>query len=166
MQDSFSIDCLPPMLTADGECGTTTYTQWLNEQGYMEVDLTTTKFKDDEFMVVAIDAMHNHVLSHMKRRLSTEKHAFVTGRYAQINLQGPRSHDLLQSLTSHDLGQLSIARVLCIRITYAGELGYELFIPVEQAIHVYDRIVEKGQEHGLSHAGLRALGSLRMVRFV
>jgi len=160
----------------DGDCGKITYTQWLNEQGFMEADLTVTKLQDDEFLVVATDTMHNHVHAHMLKRLSTDEHAFVTdvtGRYAQINLQGPRSRDLLQSLTSHDLDNfpfrqaaeidIGLARLLCIRITYVGEMGYELFIPVEQALHVYDRIVAKGQEHGLRHAGLRALGSLRMV---
>jgi glycine cleavage system aminomethyltransferase T len=59
---------------------------------------------------------------------------------------------------------IGLARALCMRITYVGELGYELFIPAEQALHVYDRIIEKGKEFNLQHAGLRALGSLRMVR--
>lgn len=69
----------------DGECGKITYTQWLNEEGYMEADLTVTKLRDDEFLVVATDTMQNHVYSHMLRRLSTKEHAFVTdvtGRYA------------------------------------------------------------------------------------
>lgn len=160
----------------DDECGKITYTQWLNEQGFMEADLTVTKLQDDEFLVVATDTMHNHVHSHMLKRLSTDDHAFVTdmtGRYAQINLQGTKSRDLLQSLTSFDLHtfpfrqaaeiDIGLARLLCIRITYVGKLGYELFIPVEQALYVYDRIVAKGVEYGLRHAGLRALGSLRMV---
>ena len=161
----------------DGECGKITYTQWLNEQGYMEADLTVIKLQEDEFLVVATDTMHNHVHSHMRKRLSTKEHAFVTdvtGRYAQINLQGPMSRNLLQMLTSHDLGDFSfrqvaemdigLARVLCTRITYVGELGYELFIPVEQALHVYDRMIAKREVYGLRHAGLRALGSLRMEK--
>jgi glycine cleavage system aminomethyltransferase T len=59
--------------------------------------------------------------------------------------------------------EIGIARVLCTRITYVGELGYELFIPAEQATLVYDRIVEVGKEFDLMHAGLKALGSLRLV---
>lgn len=59
---------------------------------------------------------------------------------------------------------IGIARALCMRITYVGELGYELFIPAEQATYVYNRIVEEGQDFDLKHAGLKALGSLRMVR--
>ena len=100
----------------------------------------------------------------------------MTARYAQLNIQGPRSRELLQSLTSVDLSNeafpfrmahtidIALARVLCCRITYVGELGFELFIPVEQMRLVYDAIVASGHSFGLAHAGLRALGSLRMVR--
>ena len=59
---------------------------------------------------------------------------------------------------------IGFARVLCVRITYLGELGYELYIPAEQAVHVYDRVVAAGKEFGLVHAGLKALGSLRMEK--
>jgi 4-methylaminobutanoate oxidase (formaldehyde-forming) len=100
----------------------------------------------------------------------------ATSALAQINLQGPRSRDLLQSLTSVDLSHerfpfrhardidIGYARVLCIRITYIGELGYELYIPTDQAQHVYDRIVAAGRGVGLRHAGLKALSSLRLEK--
>jgi 4-methylaminobutanoate oxidase (formaldehyde-forming) len=162
----------------DGPCSQITYTQWLNEDGYLEADLTVTKLADDQFLVVATDTMHNHVHSHMAHRLSRDWHVTitdVTARYAQVNLQGPRSRDLLQKLTTRDMTQdfdfrtaeeidIGLARVLCMRITYVGELGYELFIPAEQATAVYDHILEVGKEFDLKHAGLKALGSLRMVR--
>ena len=161
----------------DGDCGKITYTQWLNEQGYVEADLTITKLDDDKFLVVATDTMHNHVLTHMKRRLTNEKHVFIndaTATYTQLNIQGPNSRDLMQSLTSYDLRKfpfrsaaeidICYGRALCTRITYVGELGYELFVPVELSQHVYDTILAKGQEHQLKHAGLRALGSLRMEK--
>uniref|UniRef100_A0A7S3L292 FAD dependent oxidoreductase domain-containing protein n=1 Tax=Amphora coffeiformis TaxID=265554 RepID=A0A7S3L292_9STRA len=161
----------------DSEEGRITYTQWLNERGYMEADLTVTKLSPSEFIVVATDTMHNHVLDHMRRRLTKDDHVTitdVTARYSQINLQGPKSRDLLQELTSVDLTNFSfrnvgeidigLARALCMRITYVGELGYELFIPVEQARHVYDEIVGIGSKYGLRHAGLRALGSLRLEK--
>ena len=160
----------------DGEDGRITYTQWLNERGYMEADLTVTKLSRNEFIVVATDTMHNHVLDHMQRRITHEDHvtiADVTARYSQINLQGPKSRDLLQELTSVDLGDfpfrkasdidIGLARALCMRITYVGELGYELFIPIEQVHNVYDEILRVGSQYGLRHAGLRALGSLRLV---
>jgi glycine/D-amino acid oxidase-like deaminating enzyme len=162
----------------DGDCGKITYTQWLNEQGYLEADLTVTKLENNQYLVVATDTMHNHVHSHMTHRLSRDWHVSVTdvtGRYAQINIQGPHSRDLLQKLTDRDMMNnfdfrtaeeigIGLARVLCMRITYAGELGYELFIPMEHATAVYDRIMEVGKEFDLKHAGLKALGSLRMVR--
>jgi 4-methylaminobutanoate oxidase (formaldehyde-forming) len=161
----------------DGNCGTITYTQWLNEDGYMEADLTVTKLADDTFLVVATDTMHNHVLTHMKRRLTNQTHAFindVTASYTQLNIQGPNSRKLLQSLTSYNMNNcpfrssveidIGYATIICTRITYVGELGYELYIPTEFAMHVYDCIVEKGSAFGLKHAGLRALGSLRMEK--
>jgi 4-methylaminobutanoate oxidase (formaldehyde-forming) len=82
----------------------------------------------------------------------------------------------MQSLTSHDLSNeafpfrsaheidIGFARALCVRITYLGELGYELYVPTEQATHVYDRLVEAGTHFGLRHAGLKALASLRMEK--
>jgi 4-methylaminobutanoate oxidase (formaldehyde-forming) len=158
----------------DSECGRITYTQWLNEEGYMEADLTVSKLSEGRFLVVATDTMHNHVLHHMHRRLPREVYVSdVTGRYAQINVQGPRSRDLLQAITSVDMSSIAfrhvqdvhigLARAICARITYVGELGYELFIPVEQSTLVYDRLVHAGAEFSLQPAGLKALGSLRLV---
>jgi 4-methylaminobutanoate oxidase (formaldehyde-forming) len=162
----------------DGEAGQITYTQWLNERGLLEADLTVTKLDSEQFMVVATDTAHRHVEAHLHRHIG-EAHAFVTditAAYAQINAQGPRSRALLQSLTATDLSdaafpfraareiELGFARMLCVRITYLGELGYELYVPAEQATHVYDVIVEAGEAFGLRHAGLKALASLRMEK--
>jgi 4-methylaminobutanoate oxidase (formaldehyde-forming) len=162
----------------NGEPGRITYTQWLNEAGTLEADLTVTKLDDDRFWVVASDTAHRHAETWLRRHIG-DAHAFVTdvtSGYAQLNVQGPRSRELLASVTSADLSNeafpfrtaaeidIGFARVLCIRITYLGELGYELYIPAEQAVHVYDRLVEAGRAAGLRHAGLKALGSLRMEK--
>jgi len=162
----------------NGEPGRITYTQWLNPAGKLEADLTVTKLGDDRFWVVASDTAHRHVETWMRRHLGDD-HAFVTdvtSGYAQINIQGPRSRELLASVTSADVSNeafpyraaaeidIGFARVLCIRITYLGELGYELYIPAEQAVHVYDRLAEAGRAVDLRHAGLKALGSLRMEK--
>ncbi|HUH01890.1 MAG TPA: FAD-dependent oxidoreductase [Kofleriaceae bacterium] len=162
----------------DGDPGMITYTQWLNERGTLEADLTVTKLDDEELMVVASDTAHGHAAAWMKRHLG-DAHAFVTdvtSGYAQLNVQGPRSRELLQAVTSADLSNqafpfrcartidIGYARVLCIRITYVGELGYELYIPTEQATHVYDRLVAAGAPFGLVHAGLKALASLRLEK--
>lgn len=163
----------------DGDCHVIMYTQWLNELGYMEADLTVTKLDHGSFLVVATDTQYNQVATMMRRQLSSDLNASildVTGAYCQVNLQGPNSRALLQQLTSQDLTNegfpfrrvaeidIGYARVLCARITYVGELGYELYIPTESAAHVYDLIVEAGQALDLKHAGLRALGSLRLEK--
>jgi len=158
---------------------TITYTQWLNEGGTLEADLTVTKLRDGEFMVVASDTAHRHALTWLRRHIpaGSDAHvADVTSGYAQLNIQGPRSRELLQLVTSADLSNeafgfrtarhidIGFARLLCVRITYLGELGYELYIPTEQALHVYDRLVAAGEQVGLVHAGLKALASLRLEK--
>ncbi len=163
----------------DGAVGTITYTQWLNERGLLEADLTVGKLAEDRFLVIATDTAVRHVETWLRRHIPDTAHAFVTdvgGGYAQLNVQGPRSRELLQACTSTNLGNevfpfrafreidIGFARVLCARLTYVGELGYELHIPVEQAAHVYDRLVAAGAAYGLRHAGLKALGSLRMEK--
>ena len=162
----------------DGEPGRITYTQWLNEAGTLEADLTVTKLADDRFWVVASDTAHRHALTWLRRHIG-DAHAFVTdvtSGYAQINVQGPRSRELLAAVTTADVSNeafgfrsaaeigIGFARLLCIRITYLGELGYELYIPAEQAMGVYDALVAAGQAVGLRHAGLKALASLRMEK--
>jgi 4-methylaminobutanoate oxidase (formaldehyde-forming) len=169
--------------SVDAGPGVITYTQWLNEGGTLEADLTVTKLEDGDFLVVASDTAHRHVETWMRRRLAVGHfagaHAFVTdvtSGLAQVNVQGPRSRELLQRLTCVDLSDeafafraareidLGYARVLCARITYLGELGYELYVPAEQAVHVHDRLVAEGAEVGLVRAGLKALSSLRLEK--
>jgi glycine cleavage system aminomethyltransferase T/glycine/D-amino acid oxidase-like deaminating enzyme len=165
--------------SVNGPVETITYTQFLNERGKLEADVTVTKLTEERFIVVVTDTMHRHVETWLKRHIPPDAHCFVTditGGIGQLNVQGPRSRELLQSLTSADLSNeafpfrtareidIGYALLTCNRITYVGELGYELNIPSEQAVHVYDRVVEAGKDFGLRHAGLRALGSLRMEK--
>jgi 4-methylaminobutanoate oxidase (formaldehyde-forming) len=175
----------------DGAAGQITYTQWLDENAKLWGDLTVTKLAantewggrapthgNEKYFVVSSDTVHRHTLSWMKRHFG-DAHAFaadMTGAYAQINIQGPRSRELMQLVTTHDMGNeafpfraareidIGFARVLTIRITYLGELGYELYIPAEQATHVYDRLVLAGERVGLVHAGLKTLASCRMEK--
>ena len=173
----------------DGEPGTITYTQFLAEHGTLEADLTVTKLAPGAltshqspcFLVVATDTAHRHVESLLHRGIGEDHAAAVTdctGAYAQINLQGPRSRELLSQLTSVDVSDaafpfraakridIGCATLVATRITYVGELGYELFVPAEMAVHVYDEIVRVGEQpdFGLTHCGLKALGSLRMEK--
>jgi glycine cleavage system aminomethyltransferase T/glycine/D-amino acid oxidase-like deaminating enzyme len=164
--------------SVDGASGVITYTQWLNAGGTLEADLTVTKLADEKYWVVASDTVHRHVETWMRRHFA-DGHAFVsdvTSGYAQLNIQGPRSRELMAAVTSTDMSNaafpfraakeidIGLARLLCIRITYLGELGYELYIPAEQAMHVYERLVSVGEAFGLRHAGLKSLASLRMEK--
>lgn len=163
----------------DGEIGRTTYTQWMNEHGKLEADLTVTKLDDNEFIVVASDTAHRHAEAWMKRNIPDEAHAFVTdvtSGYAQLNVQGPKSRELIQMITSQDMSNeaftfraakeidVGFARALCVRITYLGELGYELYVPTEMAMHVYERVIDAGAKVGMRHAGLKSLASCRMEK--
>lgn len=163
----------------DSKLNQITYTPWLDEKGKIQTDLTVSKLEQEKFLVVVTDTMHRHAETWLKRNIPDDAHAFVTdmtSAFAQLNIQGPKSRDLLQSVTKADLSNeafpyrhvqeiaIGYARAICIRITYLGELGYELYIPTEQATHVYDRIVEAGDKFNLRHAGLKALASLRMEK--
>ena len=163
----------------DGPREWITYTQWLSEKGTLEGDLTVAKLEDERYWVVASDTVHRHALTWLRRNTPGDAHCFtadMTSAYGQLNIQGPRSRELLQPLTSVDLSNaafpyrtareidIGYARVLCIRITYLGELGYELYVAAEQTLHVYDRIVAAGASVGLRHAGLKSLASLRMEK--
>ncbi len=165
--------------SVNGPVETITYTQWLNERGLLEADITVAKLEEERFIVVVTDTMHRHVETWLRRHIPDDAHCFVTditGGTGQLNIQGPRSRELLSMVTTADLSNaafpfrtareidIGYARVQCNRITYVGELGYELVIPAEQAVHVHERIVEAGEAVGLRHAGLRALGSLRMEK--
>ncbi len=162
----------------DGPEGRTTYTQWLNEGGGIEADLTVTKLGTQNFFVVASDTCRRHVETWMRRHFE-DAHAFVTdvtSAHAQINVQGPQSRALLQAVTSVDLGNaafpfraarmidIGCAEALCVRITYLGELGYELFVKTDMAAYVHERLVAAGERFGLVHAGLKALASCRMEK--
>lgn len=158
--------------------GKVIYTQWLNERGGIEADLTVTRIAECEFLVVTGTASITRDLSWLRRHIP--KDAFVTtvdvsSAYAVIGVMGPRSRDLLAPLTDADLSDeafpfatsneidLGYAFVRASRITYVGELGWELYVPSDQAVHVYDTIVA-GDTVGLRHCGFHALNSLRLEK--
>ena len=163
-------------VTASDE--TITYTQWLDEGGRIEADLTVTKLGDDDFFVVASDTAHGHALAWLGRAIGDAdvRVEDVTADYAQLNLQGPRSREVLAALTDADLSteafgfrtarwiDVAGVRVLCARITYLGELGYELYVPAADGLKVYDALQDAGAPYGLRPVGLAALASLRMEK--
>ncbi len=163
----------------DGDPGRITYTQWLNEGGTIEADLTVAKLDGGRFWVVASDTAHRHVDTWLRRHADTFDGVAIsdtTEAYAQLNIHGPLSRELLASVTGADLSngsfpfraaqQIEVGgnSLLCVRITYVGELGYELYVPADGAVEVYDTLVDAGRSFDLRHAGLKALGSLRMEK--
>ncbi len=163
----------------DVPSGRIVYTQWVNHAGGLEADLTVTRLEENKFIVIASDTTYGHVKMWMDRNIPEDSHAFVTditSSYTQINLHGPKARDLMRDLTTADVSNeafpylsvneidIDYALVIAIRVTYVGELGWELYIPTEHAIQVYDRIIEAGKAHNLTHAGLQTLNSLRLEK--
>jgi glycine cleavage system aminomethyltransferase T/glycine/D-amino acid oxidase-like deaminating enzyme len=161
------------------DIGRCVYTTWLNERGTIEADLTIARLAEDRFQVVSSWSIHTHVLTWLKRHIPEAAHVTITdmtSAYSLLNIQGPKSRQLLSKLTSADLSNetfpylcikeidIGYALVNALRITYLGELGWELYIPSEFSLHVYDLLVETGAEVGLKHAGLHALETLRMEK--
>ncbi len=158
--------------------GMITYTQWLDEDGRIEGDLTVTRLADDDFFVVASDTAHGHTLAWLARHAGEADLTVtdVTTDYGQLNVQGPRSREVLAALTDADLSTESFgfraarwievagAEVLCVRITYLGELGYELYVPAADTLQVYDALLAGGAPYGIRPVGLKALASLRMEK--
>jgi len=160
----------------DVEPGEVVYTQWLNDRGGIEADVTVTRVADAEFLVLTAAATLGRDASRLRRHSGE---AFVTvtdvsAAMAMFSLMGTRSLELLQPLTDADLSDhafpfrasrtidLGLAMVRATRITYVGELGWELLVPADVAVHVYDTLLEA--QPGLRHAGYHALNSLRMEK--
>lgn len=162
----------------DGDIDRLTYTQWLGPDGGLEADLTVTKRGENDFLVVASDTAHGHTLAWLRRQIGDADVVIkdVTEATGQLNVQGPLSRDLLATLTEADLSNEAFAfrdartitvagvEVLCVRITYVGELGYELYIPRDDTATVWRALRERGTAYGLAPVGLHALGSLRLEK--
>lgn len=160
--------------------GRVTYTPWLDAQGHLSADLTVTQLADDDFLVVASDTAAGSVEAQLRRGIRAVAPEVtctdVTGAWAMLSLQGPRSREILAAVTPQDVSgesfgfrdarwlEVGMVEVLAQRITYVGELGWELFVPVESAAHVHDVLVAAGEPLGLRHVGLRALASLRLEK--
>ena len=159
--------------------GRIVYTQWLNERGGIEADLTVTRLAEERFLVVVTDTVHRRIAPWIERHAGEGARVAVTDVTSGTSLlavQGPRSRELLQALTSADLSNdafpyltareidVHYARVLAMRITYVGELGWELHVPAECSLTVYDSLMEAGSDLGYRLVGLGAMNSLRMEK--
>jgi 4-methylaminobutanoate oxidase (formaldehyde-forming) len=165
------------LCTADVDVvpGRVVYTQWLNERGGIESDLTVTRLAEDRYMVVSTVSSHIRDLAYLYEHVGD---AFctvtdVTSGTPMLGLMGPNSRALLQELTGADLSkeafkfahsaelEIGYAIVRAQRITYVGELGWELYIPAEFALHVFERVIAAGARHGLKLAGFHAMNACR-----
>jgi glycine cleavage system aminomethyltransferase T/glycine/D-amino acid oxidase-like deaminating enzyme len=165
-------DCAVPI-------GKVVYAQFLNDRGGIEADVTLTRLATDRFMVVTAAFTATHVLAWLREHIATDLHCVVTDisdAWCMLNVQGPRSRELLAGIASGDWSnegfgfataqevQIGYRQALAVRITYLGELGWELYVPVPFAVGVYDAIVEAGKPLGLRHCGYHALNSLRIEK--
>jgi glycine cleavage system T protein len=168
--------CAADIAVPDGKI---VYTQWLNERGGIEADLTVTREAQDRYMVVTACASQGRDLHWLRTHIPDGARAVaidVSSAYVVLGVMGPDSRRLLGAQTDADLSNeafpfgtsrivdLGYARVRASRITYVGELGWELYIESEFAQSVYDELVRAGNEHGLVHAGYHAMNSLRMEK--
>lgn len=159
--------------------GRIVYTQWLNNQGTIEADVTVTRVAEDRFLVVTAAATQVRDLTWLRDHIPSDARCMVedvTSSMAVLSVMGPRSRELLQPLTPADLGNesfpfgtsrvvdLGYAHVRASRITYVGELGWELYVPNEFATGVFDVLTEAGQDVGLALCGYHALNSLRLEK--
>jgi glycine cleavage system aminomethyltransferase T/glycine/D-amino acid oxidase-like deaminating enzyme len=159
--------------------GRTVYTGMLNDRGTYESDITVTRLSATEFLLVASAATTERDADHIRRHLPPGNRATltdVTSAYAVYAVMGPASRQLLSGLTRADLSDagfpfgtsrlidLGYSTVRATRITYVGELGWELYVPAEFAVGVYEDLMAAGADLGVVNAGYYAIESLRLEK--
>lgn len=163
----------------DVKPGSMVYTHWLNPRGGIEADLTVTRLTETEFFIVSGAAVTAKDMHWLKRHTPEDARCIVndvTNSWAVFGVMGANSRALLQdaidydfSTTNFPFGAVADIEVGCAvgraaRVSYVGELGWEIYLPVEQARHGFDWLVDKGEAHGLRMAGMHALDSCRIEK--
>jgi 4-methylaminobutanoate oxidase (formaldehyde-forming) len=161
------------------DVGAITYTQMLNERGGIECDFTVTRLAEDRFRIVTGTAFGQHDLAWIRAHAPDSGDVSVedmTESLACLGIWGPRARHILQPVASESLAnedftymrarELSIGSVPCLalRVTYVGELGWELYCPFEQGLELWDTIWKAGREHGLVAGGYKAIDSCRLEK--
>ena len=161
------------------EVGAITYTQMLNARGGIECDFTVSRLADERFLIVTGTAFGRHDLAWIRSQLPDGASVVVddvTSRLACFGLWGPAAREILQPLTTSDLSneafpylrarELAVGPIPCLalRVTYVGELGWELYCPTEHGLGLWDALWEAGREHGLVAGGYKAIDSLRLEK--
>jgi 4-methylaminobutanoate oxidase (formaldehyde-forming) len=163
----------------DTEVGRVVYTQWLDHRGGIIADVTVTRQADDQFMVISADNVHRRIPAWIRRNTSEGEFLTVTdvtGGIGLLTVQGPKSRELLQRLSPNDWSneafpyltaqkvELGYTPLWALRVTYVGELGWDLLIPTEFGATLYDQIREAGADLGFRPTGVGALSSMRMEK--
>jgi glycine cleavage system T protein len=160
----------------DRAVGTLVYTQLLNARGGIEADLSVLRRGEDRFMLVTGTAFGNHDRAWIEKHAPRDGSVYVndvTSAYACLCLWGPRARDVLQPLTRTLLDfpymsarELAVGStpVIASRVTYVGELGWELYCPTEYGARLWDTLVAAGDAHGLVPSGYRAIDALRLEK--
>ncbi|KZL02337.1 MULTISPECIES: FAD-dependent oxidoreductase [unclassified Pseudovibrio] len=163
----------------DKPIGSLIYTQMLNDHGGIECDLTCVRMAEDEYYIVTGTGFAIHDFDWISRNIPEGMNVQlvdVTSAYVVLSLMGPNSREILKRVTRDDVSndhfrfgqahKIGIAGcpVHALRVTYVGELGWELHLPVEYATTVYTALHEAGQEFGLRNAGYRAIETLRLEK--
>jgi 4-methylaminobutanoate oxidase (formaldehyde-forming) len=156
------------------DVGAVTYTQMLNARGGVECDFTVTRLAEDRFRIVTGTAFGRHDLAWIRMHApETVQVEDVTSKHACLGLWGPAAREILQPLTTEELSfpymrarELAVGSVPCLalRVTYVGELGWELYCPTEYGLRLWDTIWEAGRELGLVAGGYKAIDSLRLEK--
>jgi 4-methylaminobutanoate oxidase (formaldehyde-forming) len=158
------------------DVGAITYTQMLNPRGGIECDFTVTRLAADRFRIVTGTAFGQHDLAWIRAHAPGDGSVAVddvTSKYACLGLWGPAAREILQPLVTEELSfpymrarELAVGPVPChaLRVTYVGELGWELYCPMEFGLRLWDAIGESGQRHGLVAGGYKAIDSLRLEK--
>jgi len=156
--------------------GQITYTQMLNRRGGIECDFTVTRVEEELFSIVTGTAFGNHDLSWIRRHAADDgsvRVSDVTARWACFGLWGPRARDVLAPLTDDPLefGYMTMrdlavgdVPVRALRVTFTGELGWELYCPTEYGAGLWRTLWEAGEPHGLAAGGYRAIDTLRLEK--
>jgi 4-methylaminobutanoate oxidase (formaldehyde-forming) len=163
----------------DVEIGKMVYTHWLNQAGGIEADLTVNRVGENEFWVVSAAARATKDMDWLRRNIDSDAHCHftdITNAWATFGIMGPNSRDLLQKALNHDLSnenfpfashqtvEIGCALGRAARVSFVGELGWEIYVPVDQARHAYDHLIEIGQDFGMQHAGMHSLDSCRIEK--
>jgi glycine cleavage system T protein len=163
----------------DQPVGSVVYTQCLNPRGGIECDFTVTRLDEQRFFIITGTSFGQHDLSWLQLNMPEDGSVFiddVSSAYCCLGLWGPKARAILQQATKDDISnqgfpymtskRMTVGNVpvLALRVTYVGELGWEIYCPMEYGLQLWDTLWEAGRKHGLVAAGYRAIDTLRLEK--